>query len=1285
MCRNDDPGRNSQMYVFPAVPLQERIWRLNAHGEADPAWNVAVRFQLSGDLSLVRLQEAVDAVVARTEILRTGFALIEDSIKQLVVASLFVPICLVDCSASSNFEQELVALSRQEAELPIDMQQAPLLRVTIVRHHATRHYLLVTAHHGIMDGYSVGLFSDALLAAYSDPVAARHAAIDEPLQFADYAIWLEERRQSAEYHALASYWLRTLEGAPSIEPGPAAGASPIESLVLPRSLTDAAQQLSQRMNITFSEMALAVFACAANKLDDVIGVPVAARSELQLESMVGPLVNYLPIRIRAASDGSFEEVLGVVAELSREALAHSEFRYEDILEAKGLADNPLFSTVFICQRDFVQPSNTDGLELTAIPSLSPGALHALTVFLVERSDGWRLSCETDGRYVPDFARALLLQYQAVLQAVCDHPKIPVASLLAQASQAALEVGRAAAPSASARSLFRASATQERYWALNRIDPSSSRLNLHIRYVIDGMLDLATFRRALDMLAARHDALRTFFAEEDGRVWQHVSPALELPLCCYDLESAEPGAITHVLDEEERHHFDLERGPLWSVVLISCGQRSFFSLTLSHIISDGWSCGVLMRELLEAYEAIVAGRAPTFALLPGSFGEMADREISAQQSDNFSARLAYWDEVLAPPLPRLQLPDDGVDRSPVPTVVATRAIDPMLSATVIQIAREYSVTVATVYAAAYRALLFKHTGVFDLLIASPTANRAPGTEGLVGPFADSLLLRSSTSATFEDALEATQHALLSAVEHAVPLQYLMERLHHHDVAGGSAITLGFMYQEAFVHDMAGEQLTLRATVSPVAESSFDWHLAVIDRRGDLSLEFTATETTMSQELADAILEDFELSLSGFIAAPRKQLVRVAGVTARIRQMCSAAMAAGRQPAPAAQPPVRAVSPGFSSEKTAKMVRVWQHIFGRPQMTAQDNFFALGGHSLLLARLQVAIEKEFGYRIFAADIFAAPNCELLAERVMTALKSKSPARTRIIPVQPEGKETPLFVISQSLIIRELAERLRPHQPTFTIQFTEEDVDDLGAAASMQQVAARYIEHLRSARPVGPYRLGGWCVSGWVAYEMAQQLRAAGEDVELLLILDAWAPNFWRDMRGITRLLGKASYYAHRAYFEVVQSLTPAQAGSGILARSNSLRQTLQQRLAAIAGRFTRRRQTSVSDDTAFDQMMDFAIVSYRPATYTDDRALVFRSAEQPRGGTLPDDMGWYRYFNPAVRIVSLPGNHTGMFSGAGADIMAECIFRKVTARQRTTRENTMSSKKPASDLLKVPSCP
>ncbi|MGC2504303.1 MAG: amino acid adenylation domain-containing protein, partial [Silvibacterium sp.] len=208
----------------------------------------------------------------------------------------------------------------------------------------------------------------------------------------------------------------------------------------------------------------------------------------------------------------------------------------------------------------------------------------------------------------------------------------------------------------------------------------------------------------------------------------------------------------------------------------------------------------------------------------------------------------------------------------------------------------------------------------------------------------------------------------------------------------------------------------------------------------------------------------------------------------------------------------------------MLKIWREIFRNDAIGIQDNFFDLGGNSLTLARIQTQLKKVTDHQMLAADVFAAPTIEALAHRLESSQDRLF--QSRVIPLRAEGTQPPLFLISQSMVFRRMVQWLSPDQPVFTVVMQDEDLKN-GVHTTFQEIAAYYVSLIRVVRPTGPYRLGGWCVSAWLAYEIAQQLRHAGEAVDLLLLVDAWAPGYWRRIGRIRGLFGKANYYFSRGW--------------------------------------------------------------------------------------------------------------------------------------------------------------
>lgn len=332
----------------------------------------------------------------------------------------------------------------------------------------------------------------------------------------------------------------------------------------------------------------------------------------------------------------------------------------------------------------------------------------------------------------------------------------------------------------------------------------------------------------------------------------------------------------------------------------------------------------------------------------------------------------------------------------------------------------------------------------------------------------------------------------------------------------------------------------------------------------------------------------------------------------------------------------------SAETERMVAIWQYIFPEIEIDRNTDFFDIGGQSIDFAELQTLAAEQFGMELTAEDILAAFTPSTLVARIQQASVRQQQSNRQLIAIRSEGDQPPLFLVSQSLIFREVAEHLGDRQPVYAIQMSQEDAGQLGPDPSFEAVAGFYAGVVRRAQPHGPYRLGGWCVAGWLAYEVAKQLRQSGGKVQLLVIVDAWAPGFWRDMSSLQRLLAKATYTISRARLHLGHMPSEGK---------------LQFLVERIKGWLADSPDQNLTDDaTAIDQMVDHASHAYQPGSFRGT-TLVFRSCEQPSGPFLPLDMGWGALLDDGPTVISLPGDHRQMLSGRAAEMLALRVLAAV----------------------------
>jgi thioesterase domain-containing protein/acyl carrier protein len=297
--------------------------------------------------------------------------------------------------------------------------------------------LLVTAHHTVCDGWSVGVLSREFGLTY-DALQRDGAPALPPLQiqYADFAMWQRECLTEGNWTADREYWGRKLAGVkrfviPPDRTGSLAGtaSAPIISILLARSLTDPAQALAKTHRCSFFALALATLLTLLQRIsgetDITVGTQVAGRDEVELEELIGVFINTLPLRADLSGNPTFLDLLEQVQGVVSEALVNQHIPAAEL--AKLLKTSPEFGASplavnFIFQRSFVTNDRYNSLSVIDMPSVTPGALYDLNFFMVERPEGWRASCEYNGDlYTPTTIESILRRFQTLLGSVTAGP------------------------------------------------------------------------------------------------------------------------------------------------------------------------------------------------------------------------------------------------------------------------------------------------------------------------------------------------------------------------------------------------------------------------------------------------------------------------------------------------------------------------------------------------------------------------------------------------------------------------------------------------------------------------------------------------------------------------------------------------------------------------------------------------------------------------------------------------------------------------------------------------
>jgi amino acid adenylation domain-containing protein len=376
-------------HYLPLSFAQERLWFLDQLESGSPFYNVPSAFRLTGSLDVESLRKAFEAITMRHEALRSTFSLLDGKPVQVISPTPAVMFSSCDLTSldRSLLDAEIRQRGGEEARTPFDLQEGPLLRVKLLRLAENEYVLLVTTHHIVSDGWSIGILARELTGLYEAFAFGRPAHLPKlSVQYVDYAIWQREWLDTDLLEKQVSYWKRQLHGAPALldlpkdRPRPAVqtfnGAR--RSARLSETLTKALNDLSRREGVTLFMTLLAVYQTLlwrySGQRDVVVGTPVAGRNTAALEPLIGFFVNTLVMRSDLSANLSFQQLLSKVRETALEAYAHQDLPFERLVDAmqpeRSLSHTPLFQVALVFQN---APRENLTLEDLTSPAFPPKA------------------------------------------------------------------------------------------------------------------------------------------------------------------------------------------------------------------------------------------------------------------------------------------------------------------------------------------------------------------------------------------------------------------------------------------------------------------------------------------------------------------------------------------------------------------------------------------------------------------------------------------------------------------------------------------------------------------------------------------------------------------------------------------------------------------------------------------------------------------------------------------------------------------------------------------------
>jgi amino acid adenylation domain-containing protein len=439
---------NAGAETFPVSFAQQRLWFLAQLEPDNPSYNLSQILRLKGELNVDALEQAINAIIARHESLRTTFKQVEGEPVQIVSGMERIELGFADLNGlpESEREDEALRFTIAESRRPFDLTRDHLLRAVLVRIDDDDHWLLLTMHHIVSDGWSMGIFARELSNIYEALVTDREIDLPElQVQYPDFAEWQREWLQGEVLEEQLDYWLKSLAGAPAMLKLPTDRPRPVQqsfsgasvSLKLSQKLSQALAEFSKGEGVTLFMTTLAAFQTLlfryTGQEDIVVGTPIAGRNRVEIESLIGFFVNTLALRANVAGSATFRQLARRVKEVALGAYAHQDLPFEKLVEElnpeRHISHSPVFQVMFTMQNVPRETPALSGLTITRVPMPSVTAKFDLSLYLTETATG--LSCWFE--YNTDLfdeatIERMAAHFQTLLEGIVANPEQRLAEL-----------------------------------------------------------------------------------------------------------------------------------------------------------------------------------------------------------------------------------------------------------------------------------------------------------------------------------------------------------------------------------------------------------------------------------------------------------------------------------------------------------------------------------------------------------------------------------------------------------------------------------------------------------------------------------------------------------------------------------------------------------------------------------------------------------------------------------------------------------------------------------------
>ena len=1175
---------------------QQRLWFINQLEPHSPAYNIVQAVRLIGTLHIDKLQQALDAVLKRHDILRTIFKKISGMpyIEILDLQSIKIETIDLGHTDKSQGETEARRFMARYTPMLFDLENGPLIRAYVFQTGTAEHIFAVVMHHIIGDGWSMGVWMDELSKLYHAFNQGHPSLLVElPIQYSDYAHWQKQWLTRNSLKEQESYWINQLHGElPVIQlssdyPRPVAPnyTGKHQSIELPVDLSQQIKQLAKQEGTTVYVILLSAYFVLlqtySNQNDIIIGTPYANRDRLDIESLIGFFINMLPIRAVIGESICVQELIHYVHGLVLGAISYKDLPFERLVDLlhpeRTMSYHPIFQVMFAFQ-NFPMPSEPSA-ELTFEPIvMDRGATEfELSLYMWEEKEQLCGVFE----YSDEIFEA------STIERMAGHFHTLLQTIVTQSKKLVKDIG------------ILTKAEKKRIlleWNDYKIDYPKN-------HCIHELFDIQA-EKIPESIALVHHEKRITYRELKNRANQ---------LAC-DL-------VHRGISPDDLVGICVERSAEMIVAMLAVMKAggayvpldpSYPVERLKFMISDSGSRVVLTQK---KFQSLFAESDASLVFVDDLMGTSFDEDVPPPQTDVKSGNLAYVIYTSGSTgVPK------GVaieHRSPIvlfawaQTVFTSHELGGMLASTSICfdlsvfeiflpltsggkiILAENALEFPSLKAVSEVRLINTVPSAINELWKSNSIPHSVDTINLAGePLKQDLVDKLYEIKTVERVYdlygpsEDTTYSTWTLREKggrstigrpiANTCFYLVDQYRKpvpvgvpgEIYIGGDGLARGYLNRseltnEKFVPDfMSGEPGEKLYRTGDLAKFYPDGNIFFIGRidhqiklRG-FRIELGEIEAALIRhehvnQCVAVVREDTpeDQRLVAYIIPGENYNEKVSDLRGHLRTRLPEYMipqhiiplsafpmtSNGKIDRKNLPKPVSLIEQdtrqksGHTRLETL-LLEIWQDIIGIDHIGVDDNFFEIGGHSILSVRIFAEIYNLTGVNLPLAEIFKSPtvrdlskvieasggkiktrwNKHRLLKHFFRPMPSKAEKQgwTHLVPIKTGGNKPPIFCMhaigGNVLNYYPLASRLDDDQPVYGLQ--ARGLDGISEPySSLEEMAAHYIEEMKTVQPIGPYSVVGGSMGGFIALEVAQQLKQEGQDIALLAMFDTYTLSF------------------------------------------------------------------------------------------------------------------------------------------------------------------------------------